>query len=126
MPPVATESKPASPAPTAQKAGEVTSQPSSSLSQQAGYTLDYSLWAGSSATPATKEQFVTQLRRCLVGLGFFYLRNSPLDEGRWQRLFDLSKQFFQLPLETRMKIDIEQSRHFRWAKKRPRGRNKEN
>ncbi|CAD6891244.1 unnamed protein product [Tilletia controversa] len=77
--------------------------------------LDYALWAGPSASPASREQFASELRRVSVlGLGFFVLTNSPLDQGgRRERQFDFSRRFFALPLEARQTVSMDHSRHFR-------------
>lgn len=64
------------------------------------------------ATPDRRTIFVSALRKAMVGLGFFYLRDSPLEVDK-ARLFDLAKQFFERPVEERRKIAQEQSRHFR-------------
>lgn len=64
------------------------------------------------ADPARRPDFVAALRKAMVGLGFFYLRDSPLQQGK-QELFALAKAFFDKPVEERMKIAQEKSRHFR-------------
>ncbi len=75
--------------------------------------LDYHLWAGPHATPLTRDRFVHQLRDKVLGLGFFYLANSPLEGVRRSRMFELVERLFALPLEERMSVDIDLSRHFR-------------
>lgn len=76
--------------------------------------LDWSDWSGPSANAVTQDHFLYQLRDAAVGLGFFILRNSPLDQGHMrQDLFDLSSQFFKLPLEQRLALSITNSPHFR-------------
>ncbi|CAO1638031.1 unnamed protein product [Parajaminaea phylloscopi] len=67
------------------------------------------------ADPARRPHFVSELRKAMVGLGFFYLRDSPLQEDK-DRLFRLAKDFFDKPVQERRKIAQEQSRHFRgWS-----------
>ncbi|KDN40795.1 Clavaminate synthase-like protein [Tilletiaria anomala UBC 951] len=88
--------------------------PGFDLSANPSFTLDYKQWVSPQATPESRAAFVTSLRDTVVGLGFFYLKDSPLEEeGRKQNMFELSERFFALSLEQRMKIDIENSRHFR-------------
>ncbi|KAE8216675.1 hypothetical protein CF327_g187 [Tilletia walkeri] len=90
-------------------------QEMSSESNSAVPFLDYALWAGPSASKASREQFATELRNVAVlGIGFFVLNNSPFDQGgRRERQFDFSRRFFALPLEERLKVSMDQSRHFR-------------
>lgn len=79
-------------------------------------TLDYSQWTGEAATSGTRSTFIKQLREACSGLGFFYLTNTPLDDPQSQcreKIFSLNRQFFSLPLETRMSISMENSRNFR-------------
>ncbi|KAJ3099082.1 Iron-sulfur clusters transporter atm1, mitochondrial [Physocladia obscura] len=78
------------------------------------YHIDYSLWNAHNPTSPESKEFVAALRKASLGLGFFYLHNSPLSEpSRHTQMFDLVDKFFSLPLETRLKIDMVQSRHFR-------------
>ncbi|KAK0536296.1 hypothetical protein OC835_002062 [Tilletia horrida] len=78
-------------------------------------TLDYALWAGPAATEATRAQFARELRDVSVlGIGFFVLVNSPFDQdGRRARLLDLNRRFFALPLAERLKVSMDNSKHFR-------------
>lgn len=85
-----------------------------SVPAPSAFTLDFSQWAGPSATESSKRTFVHQLRQASAGLGFFYLLNTPLDQGDLRkRIFDLNEQFFALPLHVRQKISIVNSPHFR-------------
>ncbi|UZJ54657.1 hypothetical protein CBS101457_003977 [Exobasidium rhododendri] len=79
-------------------------------------TLDFSQWAGNGATQESRQIFIKQLREACSGLGFFYLSNTPLDDPHVrlrERLFQLNHDFFELPLDVRMSIGMENSRHFR-------------
>lgn len=76
--------------------------------------LNWDDWSGPHATPETQSQFLEQIRDAAVGLGFFHLQNSPLDQGCIrQRLFDLSAKFFALNIEQRLAISMVNSPHFR-------------
>lgn len=83
-----------------------------SLSSFSDYHLDYSLWDASNPTSVSSQQFVASLRQAMVGIGFFYLHNTPLDQKR-EAMFELVSRFFSLPLAERLRIDMDQSRHFR-------------
>lgn len=76
------------------------------------FTLDFNQWTGSDQ--GSKNAFVQQLREASAGLGFFYLLNTPLDQGDLRkRIFALNEAFFALPLPVRQKISIVNSPHFR-------------
>ncbi|KAF9932933.1 hypothetical protein BGZ67_004529 [Mortierella alpina] len=55
----------------------------------------------------------------MVGIGCFYLHNTPLDSGdprpvnRRASMFSLCERLFDLPLQDRLSIDVDDSRHFR-------------
>lgn len=83
-----------------------------SLSSFADYHLDYRLWDPSDPTSESSQRFVASLRLAMVGIGFFYLHGTPLDAKR-AAMFDLVSRFFQLPIEERLRIDMDNSRHFR-------------
>ncbi|CAO1614633.1 unnamed protein product [Sympodiomycopsis kandeliae] len=74
--------------------------------------LDYNDWAGQEASADSRRKFVKTLRRSMVGLGFFYLRDSPLETLRTE-LFDATREFFELSEEEKSKIEQVNSRHFR-------------
>lgn len=100
----------------AQTLGEVGHDQASIASSSAApaLTLDYTQWVGKGATESSRGAFVDQLREACAGLGFFYLRGTPLDQGDLrQRIFDLNKAFFALPLQVRQRISIVNSPHFR-------------
>ncbi|KAG0263086.1 hypothetical protein BG011_009289 [Mortierella polycephala] len=86
-----------------------------SLASLSEYHLDYSQWDPSDTTSDSSQSFVRALRRAMVGIGFFYLHNTPLDSGSNRRssIFSLTERFFQLPLQDRLSIDMDNSRHFR-------------
>jgi len=45
--------------------------------------------------------------------GFFYIRNHPISAERIGQLKDAAEQFFALPVEQKLQIDITKSRHHR-------------
>ncbi|PWZ03151.1 Clavaminate synthase-like protein [Testicularia cyperi] len=83
-----------------------------SLASLPEYHLDYSLWQPDTPTSAASQEFVSRLRQAMTGIGFFYLHNTPLDAKR-DAMFDLVERIFALPLETRLSINMDNSRHFR-------------
>ncbi|SYW78390.1 related to Oxidoreductase [Ustilago bromivora] len=113
MAPTALLSTPAStPAPSKRGQQASASTEQQSLSSFADYHLDYTLWDPNDPTSESSQRFVASLRLAMVGIGFFYLHGTPLDAKR-QTMFDFVSRFFQLPLEERLKIDMNNSRHFR-------------
>ncbi|KAJ3027647.1 UNVERIFIED_CONTAM: hypothetical protein HDU68_003405 [Siphonaria sp. JEL0065] len=76
--------------------------------------LDYSLWDPANITSPSSLQFIDSLRAALFGLGFFALTNTPLSNPETRnKIFESTKAFFSLPLETRNQIDMAKSKHFR-------------
>jgi isopenicillin N synthase-like dioxygenase len=48
-----------------------------------------------------------------VRVGFFYIRNHHVDDSIMKKVFSAAKDFFNLPLEEKMEIDLNKSPHFR-------------
>ncbi|KAJ5380124.1 oxidoreductase [Penicillium cataractarum] len=71
-------------------------------------TIDYSL----STSPATRPQFLSQLRDALVGVGFFYLEKHPIPESLQDDLSAQSRGLFDLSPEKKEEIDMTSSKHF--------------
>ncbi len=97
---------------TSSKAPQPSKSGQQSLSSFSDYHLDYTLWNPDAPTSSSSQRFVASLRQAMVGMGFFYLHGTPLDAKR-QGMFDLVERFFKLPVEERLKIDMDNSRHFR-------------
>lgn len=72
--------------------------------------IDLSLLKGSSQQ---REQFFEDLRYAAHTIGFFYLVGHNVNWNLCQKLFALSRDFFTLPLEEKLKISIDNSPHFR-------------
>ncbi|KAI8612508.1 hypothetical protein BC830DRAFT_1136292 [Chytriomyces sp. MP71] len=93
---------------------ESTSFPSESLSSRLVCHLDYAQWDPNNESSSNSHAFVTSLRKAMLGIGFFYLHNTPLSHQPTRaRMFTLLDRFYALPLATRLRIDMAQSRHFR-------------
>lgn len=63
-------------------------------------------------SPATKPLFLSELRRALVIVGFFYLKNTPVSVDVQKEFVQKSKDLFNLPLEKKLEIDMVNSKHF--------------
>lgn len=72
--------------------------------------IDFSRFHGSEQERA---QFIAELRRTLHDHGFFYLTGHGVDPKLIEQVVARSKQFFQLPLEEKLKIEMVKSPHFR-------------
>ncbi|KAJ5094752.1 hypothetical protein N7456_010613 [Penicillium angulare] len=64
-------------------------------------------------SPDTKPRFLSALRSALVDVGFFYLRNPPIDTKIRDALVKTTGAFFDLPTSKKLELDVTQSRHFR-------------
>jgi len=49
--------------------------------------------------PATKPEFLDQLRHALLEVGFLYLKNVGIPEDMFQEVIDQGKAFFDIPME---------------------------
>lgn len=49
--------------------------------------------------PETKPEFLLELRRCLLEVGFLYLSNVGIEEEEFERVKREGRAFFGLPLE---------------------------
>lgn len=58
-------------------------------------------------------EFIEQLRHATHHVGFFQITGYGASPGQPERLLDLIRRFFTLPLEERMKLDNRRSPHFR-------------
>ena len=72
--------------------------------------VDLSLLKGDESQ---REKLFEDLRYAAHNIGFFYLVGHDVDWNLCQKLFALSKKFFALPLEEKLKISIDNSPHFR-------------
>jgi isopenicillin N synthase-like dioxygenase len=49
--------------------------------------------------PATKPQFLQELRHALMEVGFLYLKNVGISDNLFERVIELGKRFFEIPEE---------------------------
>jgi len=52
-----------------------------------------------SKDPATKPQFLEELRHALMEVGFLYLKNVGIEDELFQKVIELGKGFFDIPEE---------------------------
>ncbi len=62
--------------------------------------------------PKTKPQLLSQLRASLLDVGFFYLKNYNVPESITESIKEKAFQFFKLPLEEKLKVEMTNSPHF--------------
>ena len=60
-----------------------------------------------SEDPAKKQQFINQIGKAYEDIGFVALKGHFLDDKLVTRLYDQVRNFFNLPLETKRKYEIE-------------------
>jgi isopenicillin N synthase-like dioxygenase len=52
-----------------------------------------------SRDPATKPEFLNQLRHALMEVGFLYLKNVGISQELWDEIIKEGKSFFDIPQE---------------------------
>jgi len=82
-------------------------------------TLDLSLYS----QPGGKERLAAQLEHAVHHVGFFYVQNFGLNDEQIQQQFTLAKNFFNLPLEEKMRYECDFA-NGGYNGYRPSGRNK--
>ncbi|QRV88292.1 hypothetical protein RhiJN_16310 [Ceratobasidium sp. AG-Ba] len=69
--------------------------------------------SGLSGSPENKVRVANEIRDACVHVGFFYVKNHGIDENVIQNAVKASKQFFDLPIEDKVKLDIHKSSNFK-------------
>ncbi|KAF4976965.1 hypothetical protein FZEAL_6435 [Fusarium zealandicum] len=62
--------------------------------------------------PATKPEFLKQLRHALLEVGFLYLKNVGIPDELFKQVIDLGKGFFDIPEEEKLKIEMKNAPSF--------------
>ena len=75
--------------------------------------FDLQQWRDAEGDCARRQQQAEALCLACHEVGFFLLTNHGIKNTLIDSVFDLSRQFFDLPLEDRKSIDKRASRHFR-------------
>lgn len=66
-----------------------------------------------SKDPEARKRLASKIYDACVRVGFFYVRNHGVDDSIMKNIFSAAKDFFNLPLENKMAIDLNKSPHFR-------------
>ena len=70
--------------------------------------LDFAL----SRDPATKSRFLDDLRKAIVNVGFFYVKNTTVSPTAQDNIIKKGIELLELPLEEKLKIEMANSKHF--------------
>ncbi|OAA44506.1 oxidoreductase [Beauveria brongniartii RCEF 3172] len=62
--------------------------------------------------PATKPEFLRQLRHALMEVGFLYLKNVGIPDSLFQQVIEQGKAFFDIPEEEKLKIEMKNAPSF--------------
>jgi len=62
--------------------------------------------------PATKPEFLSQLRHALLEVGFLYLKNVGIPDELTQQVIKEGKAFFDIPMEEKLKIEMKNAPSF--------------
>ena len=60
-----------------------------------------------------RKRVAAKVYEACIRVGFFYIRNHGVDNSIMNSIFSAAKDFFDLPLEDKMAIDLNKSPHFR-------------
>lgn len=72
-------------------------------------TVDISAWLSAESSPEAKSKVVEEIRSACSKYGFFNLVGHGIPAEARQKIFDCTKDFFNLPLEEKMKISVDKS-----------------
>jgi isopenicillin N synthase-like dioxygenase len=62
--------------------------------------------------PKTKPQLLSDLRHAVIDIGFLYIKNFGIDQGFLDHVCEVGKQFFTLPMEEKLRIEMKNGPHF--------------
>ncbi|KAL1842541.1 hypothetical protein VTJ49DRAFT_5017 [Mycothermus thermophilus] len=62
--------------------------------------------------PATKPEFLKELRHALMEVGFLYLKNVGISDETFQRVIEEGVAFFDIPEEEKLKIEMKNAPSF--------------
>ncbi|KAI0392774.1 hypothetical protein F5Y17DRAFT_435031 [Xylariaceae sp. FL0594] len=65
-----------------------------------------------SRDPATKPQFLAELRHALMEVGFLYLKNVGVPDDLWRDVVSQGRAFFDIPREEKLKIEMKNAPSF--------------
>ena len=64
--------------------------------------------------PSTKPIFLSSLRDALLTVGFFYIKNTGIDDSLIQDVVEQGRAFFDLPQEEKLKIQMKNTKSCTW------------
>jgi isopenicillin N synthase-like dioxygenase len=70
--------------------------------------LDLSL----AENPSTKPELLRDLRHAIIDIGFLYIKKFGIDQQFLDRVSELGKTFFTLPMEEKLRIEMKNAPHF--------------
>jgi isopenicillin N synthase-like dioxygenase len=56
--------------------------------------------------PETKPQFLEDLKKALLEVGFLYIKNTGVDEELVKDVVRLTKEFFELPMDEKLRLEM--------------------
>lgn len=62
--------------------------------------------------PQSKPEFLVDLRHALLEVGFLYIKNTGISEQLVQDAIKLGKEFFDLPVEKKLEIEMKNAPSF--------------
>ena len=62
--------------------------------------------------PLTKPAFLADLRHAIIDVGFLYIKNFGVDQEFLDEVCEAGKEFFNLPMEEKLRIEMKNSPHF--------------
>ena len=62
--------------------------------------------------PSTKPQFLKDLRRTLIEVGFLYIKNTGIPNNLIQDVIRHGQNFFKLPMEEKLKVQMKNEPSF--------------
>lgn len=60
-----------------------------------------------------RKRLARRIYDACIRVGFFYVKNHGVDDYIMKNVFSAAKDFFHLPIEEKMSIDLNKSPHFR-------------
>jgi isopenicillin N synthase-like dioxygenase len=77
-----------------------------------------------SRDPATKPQFLAELRHALMEVGFLYLKNVGIPDTLWREVISEGRAFFDIPEEEKY-VQCHFNLHYSRGRERERERERE-
>ncbi|KIH91892.1 isopenicillin N synthetase [Sporothrix brasiliensis 5110] len=62
--------------------------------------------------PATKPEFLSDLRNALIEVGFFYIKNVGIPDTLFQTVIEQGRAFFDIPEDEKLKIEMKNAPSF--------------